>query len=231
MNITEIENLTVAEMEKFKKEGKAEKLNIKDHDCYFVDIEGNFGYSVLVFKNNRHIYYANDYQLHHRSKSKTELKDFYIETLNNKLFTEAELMEEIKDYNEYSNKGYYVRNYWIMQFEHVSAFYIGKPSEEQAKAMRNMVYCPPCFNYVKDPEIVKKAYRFIGHIEKSYKEASESIEVFKKMISYELANHEACITGDYTETLNSLGLNFESLTGTQQEVIKKELNRQIENYC
>ena len=101
MNIKEIEALTMKELELLKKEGKAELLNIKEHDCYFTDLGKYFGYSVLVFKNNKHMYYVNDYQLHHSSKSIDKLKQWYIDTLENKLYTESELMEDIQDYNEY----------------------------------------------------------------------------------------------------------------------------------
>lgn len=41
-------------------------INIKDHDILFVDFGGYFGYSALVFKNEKHIYYANEYELHHK---------------------------------------------------------------------------------------------------------------------------------------------------------------------
>lgn len=230
MTIKEIRNLTIEDLKKFEKEGKAEVINIKNHDCYFVDLEGYFGYSVLVFKNNRHIHYVNNYQLHHSSKNKEDLKDYYIKVLNRKLFTESELMEDIKDYQEYKNKSHYVSNYWIMQFDRISAFYIGEFSKEQREAMETMVYCPPCFSYVNDKEIVENAYKFINHIEKSYQRVMENIEVFEKMISYELSNHEACITRDYTETLEGLGLEFKELTEEQQGIVKSELKRQIETY-
>ena len=230
MNIREIENLTFEDVEKFKEDGIAEKITVKEHDCYFINLEGCFGYSVLVFKNNRHIYHVNNYQLHYPSRKTEELKDYYIEILNNKLFTELELLEDIKDYNEYKNKSHYVRNYWIMQFERVSAFYIGELEPEQVEAKKSMVYCPPCFSYVRDKEIVENAYKFINHIEKSYQRVMENIEVFEKMISYELSNHEACITRDYTETLEGLGLEFKELTEEQQGIVKSELKRQIETY-
>jgi len=226
MNIREIESLTVKDLKEFQ----TELINIKGHDCYLVDLGGCFGYSILVFKNDRHIYHANDYQLHHKSKDKENLKDYYIKTLNNKLFTESELLGGIKDYNEYKNKDYYIRNYWIMQFEYVSIFYIGEPSKNQKEAEKKMVYCPPCFSYVNDKEIVENAYKFINHIEKSYQKTMEDIEVFKKMISYELSNHEACITMDYTDALDSLGLKLEELTDIQQDVVVKELNRQVKAY-
>ena len=51
------------------------------------------------------------------------------------------------------------------------------------------------------------------------------------MISRELANHEACITCDYTDALDALGFRFEELTEAQQKIVKKELNRQIQAYC
>ena len=231
MYISEIEALTEQDVIKLKEEGKAELLNIKEHNCYLVDLGEYFGYSVLVFKNNRHIYYANDYQLHHRNKSIKELKQWYIDTLNNKLFTESELMEDIQDYDEYSRKSYYVRNYWIMQFDRVSIFYIGEPNEEQEKAKKEMLYCPTCFCYVNDKSIIEKSNKFISHIEKSFKKAQENTEVFRKMISYELANHEACITYDYRDALDSLGLTFNKLTEEQKRIVKQELNKQIESYC
>ena len=51
------------------------------------------------------------------------------------------------------------------------------------------------------------------------------------MISYELANHEACITYDYRDALDSLGLTFNKLTEDQKRIVKQELNKQIESYC
>ncbi len=230
MTIKEIESLTIEELELLKKEGKAELLIIKEHNCYLVDLGEYFGYSVLVFKNNKHIYYANDYQLHHSNISIEELKEWYIKTLNSKLFTELELMEDIQNYNEYDKKSHYVRNYWIMQFDYISCWYIGEPTEEQKKAKEKMFFCPTCFCYVNDKNIIDKSNKFITHIELSYNKAQENTEVFRKMISYELSNHEACITCDYKETLDALGLNFKNLTEEQQIIVKEELKKQVENY-
>lgn len=50
-------------------------------------------------------------------------------------------------------------------------------------------------------------------------------------VSRELANHEACITCDYTDALGALGMVFEELTEIQQNIVKQELNRQIQEYC
>ncbi|WP_368273466.1 DUF7659 family protein [Enterocloster bolteae] len=231
MKIDKIESLTIREVEDMRKEGKAELIIIKGHACYLVDLKGYFGYSVLVFKNNHHIHYANDYQLHHRSNTIPELKQWYVDTLNNKLFTESELMEEVHTYNEYTRKNRFVRNYWIMQFDYISAFCIGKPDKEIEKARKELFYCPTCFCYVKDKNIIDMSWRFISHIEKSFDKAKKDNEVFRKMISYELANHEACITCDYRDALDSLGLKIDELTEDQKQIVKEELKKQIDSYC
>ena len=104
MTITDIESLTYEQA----KEIAIEMIMIKDHDCFFADLGENFGYSVLVFKNGRHIYFANDYELHHGYMVKTEgkesLKEWYIETLSRKLFTDKELLEPVKNRFVYLKK-------------------------------------------------------------------------------------------------------------------------------
>lgn len=230
MTIDEIRALTIKDIKLLEAKKEIELMNIKEHDCYLIDLEGYFGYSILVFKNDKHIHYADDFQLHHRGKSLSDLKECYIRTLNNKLFTETELLEDVKNYTECQNKSYYVRNYWIMQFDYVSIFYIGELDKSQVEAKEKMFYCPACFCYVNDKSIIDKANEFINHIEKSYSKAQKNIEVFRKMISYELANHEACITYDYQDALDALGLTVENLTKDQFKIVKEELKKQIENY-
>ena len=230
LTIKDIEDLTIKDLKELEKQGNAEYINIKEHDCYFVKVGNTFGYSVLVFKNGKHIYYANDYELHHSGKTKEELKQYYIKQLNYKLFTEFELLEDIYNYDEYTRKANYLHNYWIMQFNHVSAFYIGKPDKEQEEAKENMYYCSTCFCYVEDKRIVEKAQKLINHIQKSFSEVKNNKEVFRKMIAYELANHEACITYDYKNALDSLGLKFEELAEEQQKIVQEELKKQIYAY-
>ena len=76
--IYDIENLTYDQAKKMA----IEALDIKGHDCFLVDFGGYFGYSILVFKNKRHIHYANDYELHNKwlvkEKGKEALKHYYI---------------------------------------------------------------------------------------------------------------------------------------------------------
>ena len=234
MNIERIESLTYTEAA-----GMAlEKLNIKGHDCFICDLGGNFGYSILVFKNGKHIYYANDYELHHNLVEKLgceALRDLYIKGLENKLFTDEELLKPCKSYDEYKRKSYFVQNYWIIRYDHISIFFVGTDAE-RAERIREQeknfpYYNPYCFCYVKDESIVSAAGNYFEILKKSYQELQEDLEEFRKMVSYELANHEACIIFEYRDALDALGLTFEKLTDEKQKIVKEELRRQIESYC
>jgi len=232
-SIDDIQNITYKEAQK----NTLETIKIKDHDCFFVNFGDYFGYSVLVFRNGKHIYYANDYELHHKYKVKHEgkeaLRQYYIDTMQNKLFTDAELSQSIISYDEYKRKDQFLRNYWIMQFDRLSIFGIGdKEKKEFDEAKQNFpFYNPISFCYVTDLSIVKKSEMFSEHLEKAYAELKTNDETFLDMVSRELANHEACITCDYTEALGALGMIFEELTEARQNIVKRELSRQIHEYC
>ena len=104
MTIREIEKLTFAQAKSIA----IETVKIKEHDCFFVELGEHFGYSVLVFKNGRHIYHANDYELLHsftvEKNGKEGIWQYYIKSLNKKLFTDSELLEPIGSYEEYKDR-------------------------------------------------------------------------------------------------------------------------------
>lgn len=91
MNIKEIESLTLEEV----KNNALEYMEIKEHDCFLIDFGGYFGYSILVFKDGKHIYHVNDYELHHhwivKEKGRDALREYYIREMNEKLYTDAEI--------------------------------------------------------------------------------------------------------------------------------------------
>ena len=136
MNIKEIESITYDEAAALA----LENLTIKDHDCFFVDFEGYFGYSILVFKNGKHIYYVNDYELHHchlvKEKGRNALREYYIKEMNGKLYTDVEMMEEPTSYDEYEKKNHFLRNYYIMRYEHETIFFIGTDAEREERQKR-----------------------------------------------------------------------------------------------
>lgn len=232
MNIKEIEKLTFDEAKKIA----SDSMKIKDHECIFADLVGAFGFSVLVFRNGKHIYYANDYELHHTSKMAEggilALKKYYIDEMNRKLFTDSELTEPITTYDEYTRKDYFLRNYWIMQYDRLSIFGIGEAAQKDfdEKKPNFPFYNPVSFCYVSDSEIIKKQKKYAKNIENQYTKLKDSAETFREMIRKELENHEACVTCSYTDALSALGLIFEELTKEKQKIVKEELSRQIQMY-
>ena len=233
MRINDIKKLTYNDARNIA----IEEMKIKDHDCIFANLGDTFGYSVLVFKNNHHIYYANDYQLHHnhivKEKGIEALRDLYIETLNHKLYTNEELLEEIKNYSEYNAKNYFLRNYWIMRYDYLSCFYVS--NEKNDKEFEEKKKSFPFFNlvsfcYVTDKSIINEQVKYMNHLEDEYERLQNNNDTFRGMISYELANHEACITCDYKPTLDYLGIDYNELSEEKQKIVKEELQKQIDRY-
>ena len=210
MNITNIEKLTYEEAQKLA----VGTMKIKDHDCIFAELGDSFGYSVLVFKNNHHIYYANDYQLHHnylvKEQGKEALREYYINSLERKLYTDDELMDNISTYDEYGKKSYFLRNYWIMRYDYVSAFAIGREQQKEVeKAKRRFPFFNPIsFCYVADENIIKTQGKYNAHLETAYKALKENNDTFREMIRYELANHEYGYTRDPHDALMALGMSL-----------------------
>lgn len=232
MTIREIEKITFAEAQNMA----IETTEIKEHECFFVELGEYFGYSVLIFKNGRHIYHANDYELHHsltvEKKGKEGLKRYYIKSLSKKLFTNAELLEPIGSYEEYNRKDYFLRNYWIMRYDYISAFAI---TDEKQNAIEEGKKTHPYFNpmsfcYVANKKIIDEESKFFDHLKKEYEKLSDDLDTFREMVSTELANHEACVTCDYTDALSAMGLTFSELSIEKQRIVKEELKKQIDWY-
>ena len=204
--ITAIENLT----EEQAKEMAIDTMEIKEHNIYFVDFNGGFGFSCLVFKNNHHIHYANDYQLHHgTTETKEELKQLYVDGLNNTLFTEAEIAKPLKDYDDYRRRSYFLHNYYGMQIEYISGFQIVTREEDRIafqKKVENMIYNPVAFSYMNDADFVKNHIELLETLEKIKAEMTDNYEYYKKAFLYEMYNHEYGINwqADY-DTLSAFG--------------------------
>ena len=205
---------------------------VKGHNIYFVDFGGYFGYSVLVFRKNHHIYHANDYELHHRPSEYTpesrrldtpeKLKKYYIKTLRNKLFTYFEVMGDAKDYDELERKRYFTHNLFRQAYDTISPF-----SDEVVNRPKDMPFCPACFCYTYDEELRKLASQMSKHLNDEEIRINNSPEAFRKKIRYELANHEAGYTGDYEETLFSIGMPYDSLKDFQKQILHEELKKLI----
>ena len=243
-NISDIENIT----EKEAQEMAIETMEIKGHKIYFIDFEGYFGFSYVVFKNGHHIYHANDYELHHKGKTRMELKILYINKINNILFTEEELAEPLTDYDEYNNKKHFLHNYYGMRTDYVSIF--GKVTDEtQAefdRKTKTMTYNPVAFAYMPDAEFVKHHIELLNTLEKAKDDISNNYEYLKNAYLYEMHNHEYGINwqADY-DTLSCFGnieyhdtdlnayfeeLNFTDLQKRAYLDARKQYFKETENY-
>lgn len=203
--IKDIESMTEAEAFTYA----GEKLEIKGHQVYILDFGGYFGVSALVFCNGHHIKYANDYELHHQGKNFKELRALYIESLNNKLFTEEELAAPLKDYDEYSRKSYFLHNYYGMRESYVSMFRI-LHNEEEEKAMEaevaGLIFNPICFGYYRSAEFVDRCKELAEALEKAKAATVNNYEYQKAAFLREMFNHEYGINwqADY-DVLSAFG--------------------------
>lgn len=204
-NIKTIEALTEEEAKRLA----IESATIKNHNIYFVDFEGAFGYSVLVYKNSHHIHYANDYALHHPNRTKEFLHDYYIESLNHKLFTEEEIVEPLKDYDDYTAKSHYLHNYYHMQKDYISAFRIVTNETEEkafAKEIENMHYNPISFCYMHDKDFIAHQAELYNALQKAKNATADNFEYYVEAFRREMYNHEYCINWDADiDTLSAFG--------------------------
>ena len=232
MIIEKIEEMTLEDARSIA----LETMEIKGHECVFVDFGDRFGYSVLVFKNGKHVYYADDYELHHgylvAEQGKETLRRYYIQEMTDKLFTDEALMESVRTYDEYRRKDYFLRNYWIMRYDHLSIFDIGENARRKSKKarLRFPFYSNVSFCYVADPGIVDIQREYSKNLETCFESLKNNDDTFRKMISYELANHEACITYDCTDALMALGYKWNMLTDSQKRITHEELKKQYNRY-
>ena len=120
-----------------------------------------------------------------------------------------------------------------MRHERLSIFGIGEEAQRKFDELKPLFpyYNNICFCYVQNQSIVDQCRKYSNNLETEYKKLSENETEFRRIISYELANHEACITCDYTDTLRDLGLTFDSLEDWKKKIVKEELRKQINDYC
>lgn len=204
-NISDIEQIT----EDVAQELSEETIELKEHKLYFIDFKGYFGYSVLVFKDGHHIYYANDYQLHHGNKTKEDLRKWYLETMEKTLFTEEEIAAPLKDHSEYTAKSHFLHSFYTQQRDYVSIFRICANKEEEEankKSQEGLSYDLVGFCYMKDEEFIKKHVKLHMDLEKAREDAEKSFEYFKNAVLQEMFNHEYSINwqADY-DVLSTFG--------------------------
>ncbi len=195
MNITNIEAIT----EENAAELCTEKMVIKGFNVYFVNLGESFGHSYLVFKNGHHINYANDYELHHSYMVEREgldaLKNYYVEQLNNKLFTEEEIGQPLKSYDEYEMKSRFLHSYYAMQEDYVSMFRIFRNEEDEKafdKEVEGMLFNPVGFCYMdkSKTDFIKHHKELLDKLNAAKADVVNNYDYQKSAFLYEMYNHE-----------------------------------------
>ena len=187
-----IEALTEAEARALA----VEAMTIKDHAVYFVEFKGHFGFSALVYRDGRHIYHANEYELYYANKSRDELRALFIENLEGKLFTDAEITAPVADYDEYRRKSRFVHSYFPMRTDHVSIFGCAR-TDAEVRAYREriagMTYDPVALAYVADPDFVRRHVELNSELEAAWTARQNDFDALVSAFVYEMSNHEYAI--------------------------------------
>lgn len=169
-----------------------ESMAIKGYNVYLVDFGGYYGYSRLVFADGRHIYYANDYGLHHAGRSNEEMRKWYIDAANNILFTDDEIVEPLKSYDEYMRKCEYLHNYYGMRRDYLSIFHIGGQDKFDEQRKIYTLYDPAAYAYYKeaDTDFVKHHIELFNKLNEAMAATDENYEYQAAAFLQEMYNHE-----------------------------------------
>lgn len=197
--ISDIEALT----EKEAQELALDVEIIKGFNVYFIDFGGYFKYSAIVYGNAKQIKYANEYELHytHMDWSREKLHDEFIKRLKNKLFTEKELAKPVKNYNDYEAKRYFLANYFSLQYDYISIFFIGSDEEraELKKKTETMFFSKTALAYFQDESTVDKIEALADKLNEEREKVENSYKYIYSAVLKELWNHEYIINyqGDW----------------------------------
>lgn len=227
-NINLIEDITEKEAQTMAERHEV----VKGHDVYFIDFKGYFGYSYVVFLNGHLLRYAGDYELHHREMSREKLEKWYKRCLNNKLYTERQLGNKLKNYGDYQNRMYYLHNYYGDLENHISScgnFNSGEFTAKWHEATENLVYNSVTFGYYESTDFVAKCHELEKAIEAAKDAMNDDFEYWKKAFRYEFGNYECIYGGRYSEAAYA-ATNGKSLNDIQKKAFK-EAKREYEEYC
>ena len=209
MTSSTIEALTEAEA----MEICIEVVQVKGYTVYLADLGEYFGYSALVYAYDRHIKYANDYELHHRNKSREELRTMYLEKLNKTLYTEDELAEPLSDYHDFKRRFRYINELLPLRRDFISVFFIATTEEEKAaraaEKAAHPVFCHSAFGYftAADADYAKHIDDLFETLCEQVEDAKNNYDYWFTAFYYEIGNHEYHINsyqGDW-DTLSAFG--------------------------
>lgn len=210
------------------KEAAIKSINIKGFECFFVNLGQNVGYSMLVFKNKRYIYHANEYQRYGYCDvtDADQLFDFYVKELNDGLFTDEEMSEISYTRNEYVQKKYFLENYFILQFHRLPTYYDIIPKEIYQMLKIQFPYlCDVCRCYVDSQEIVDQANKYKEILEKSLKNMENNHKLLRRIISEKIQKEDMIKFMSPIMLLSSIGIDYHDLTEDEKKIVHEELRK------
>lgn len=221
LHVSDIEELTEQQAKQIKLKHKV----IKDFDIYFIDFKGYYGFSYIAFKNGKRVKHLNDYELHHKRLNGNidKLLEYYINSIKNKVFTYEEL-NSINDYNDFNNKRMFIINNLVYCYDYESIFgFGGRKTNYQYHSKQALGW----FKNEEDAKLINKIYDnlYMLHFDKLLNDS----DYFKKAAYYELANHEAGYTGDFTDGLRALGLTYSRISDKYKIIVNDVLKDLIKN--
>lgn len=213
--------------------GEYELHAVKGYNVYLLDIGGHLGYSMIIYGDRRQIKYANDHELHHRSKTREELRDMYLKSAERQLYTEAELAQPLKDYFDYQRRRRYITELMPLRRDFMSIFYYASTEEEKAERLiqraEHPVHCAAALGCFKeeDADFAKQITDLHEQLCRQMEDTVNNYEYQKSAFYYELGNHEYHINtyqGDW-DTLRAFGnITWKGQGKAAREEYYKELN-------
>ena len=214
-----------------------ESMDIKGYSVYFIDFGPLRGYSYLVYKNEHQITddFGNLHAFILKEQGLAGLRKYYIDTLNTKLFTDEDIAEPLKSYDDYNQKSYFLHNYYAKQEDYISMFFIGSDEEreERHNKTQDMIFNQVGFCYMDKSlsSFVEHHVELMNTLNAQRKNVNDNYDYQKSAFLYEMYNHEYGInwqgdwdvlsvfgTVSYEDTQTDLNKCFDSLkfTATQK---------------
>lgn len=189
MDIREIESLC----EEWVAKHATESTEVKGYMVYFIDLGGYFGKSAMVFANGMNINHAHDYQLHHPTMDDEELRDWYVRTMRNKLFTREELVSLCPSYDEEQRRLYNIANVYSQRRPYVSIW--GDKDEEWRETYGFTHYSECAFAWYRDEAFRDELDALFEEARKACEESHDA-DYMRKAFAYQMSNFEYGLSMD-----------------------------------
>jgi hypothetical protein len=177
-----------------------------------------YGIIGLVFYEEKQI----KQELLQEEPSFYEIGKYFINLFNKEYYTEAELEEPLKDYEDYRRRSNFLNNMEPEKYDNINIFQ--KDFDEKARQypftdIVGIYY----FNNKKIADGITKKWEKLDAENK--RRMKDDNDYFKSAVIYELANFEVCVSGDPTDALIQLGINPKFLNKDQLGLLNQQLQK------